>query len=160
MTGVSIMDDIKRAPDRLNITKKANAIIAKIDQEKYFGLQNNCISRSELFLFMMALGLSVRTPTRLENTHPGGLILASSLSSRTQSLMYALFISTLSGEDIDRVTQKDLVYEMAQQYANTGFEIIEDEMNKMTDKKLMWDVIQELDNKYDELFPDENTIES
>lgn len=148
------MNDAKKGPDRLNITRKARNIITRVDQEKYFGLQINNTSRSELILFMMALGISAKTPTRLENTYPEALILENSITSRTISFMYALFIGILEDEDIDKITQKELVYDMAQQYANTGFEILEDEMNKMTDKKLMWNVIQELDNKYDELFPD------
>ena len=48
--------DIKK-PDRLNISKNAKEIIDSIDSTNYFSLGDKTTSRSELFLFAMALGI-------------------------------------------------------------------------------------------------------
>lgn len=141
------MDTPSKKPDRINITKKARELVSKIDETKYFSLQDNMISRSELFLFAMAIGIDT-IPTKLENTYPGGLILEKSVESRTRALMYALFIKNLEGKDLDEITKKDAVYTMAQEYANTGFEIIEDYMGKKKDFDLIWDLFEELDSQY------------
>ncbi|KUO76551.1 MAG: hypothetical protein APF77_05325 [Clostridia bacterium BRH_c25] len=141
------MDTPSKNPDRINITKKARELVSKIDETKYFGLQDNIISRSELFLFAMAIGADT-IPTKLENTYPGGLILEKSIENRTKALMYALFIKNLEGKDLDEIAKKDAVYTMAQEYANTGFEIIEDYMGKKKDIDLIWDLLEELDSQY------------
>jgi len=95
----------------------------------------------------MAIG-SDTIPTKLENTYPGGLVLEKSIDSHTKALMYALFINNLKNLDIDEISKKDAVYHMAQEFANTGFEVIEDYMSKKKDKDLLWYLLDELDAQY------------
>ena len=106
------------------------------------------INRTELFAFAMAVGADT-VPTKLENIYPGGLVLEKSIDTRTKALMYALFIKNLGDGDLDEITKKDAVYSMAQEYANTGFEIIEDYMNKKKDTDLIWDLLEEMDKQYE-----------
>ena len=141
------MDVTVKSPYRINVTKKVRDLVSKIDKIQYFGLQDSMISRSELFLFAMAIGAEA-VPTKLENINPGGLVLENSIDSRTKSLMYALFIKNLENKDLDTITQKDAVYNMAQEYANTGFEIIDDYISKKKDTELIWDFLEELDVQY------------
>lgn len=143
--------DIKK-PDRLNISKNAKEIIDSIDSTNYFSLGDKTTSRSELFLFAMALGIDT-IPTQLENTHPGGLILEKSIDSTTLSSMYANFISSLQDEQLDEITNKGKVFKMAQEFANTGFENIDDYMkNKKNQKDLAWELLKEMDNQYNNYF--------
>lgn len=143
--------DIKK-PDRLNISKNAKEIIDNIDSNNYFALGDKTTSRSELFLFAMALGIDT-IPTQLENTYPGGLILEKSIDSTTLSSMYASFINSLQDEQLDEITNKGKVFKMAQEYANTGFENIDDYMkNKKNQKDLAWELLKEMDNQYNSYF--------
>ena len=142
------MSSITKNPDRLNITKKAKSIIDKIDQNKYLSLDVATTTRSDLFVLAMALGIET-VPTKVENIYPGGLILGASIDNRLRALMYAYFICKLPNIDmLDNVTNKEYVYNTAQEFANTGFEILDDYINNKKDSELLWDLLQELDNQY------------
>jgi len=67
--------------------------------------------------------------------------------------MYSQFISLLIDPDneLDAIADKGHVYKMAEQYANTGFEIIADYLNKKKPKDLVWDLFLELDTQYEEI---------
>lgn len=141
------MEIKSKHPDRINISKRAREIVDKIDKAKYFGLQDSVVSRSELFSFAMAIGADT-VPTKLENIYSGGLVLEKSIDSRTKALMYALFINKLGDGDLDEMTKKDPVYSLAQEYANTGFEIMEDYMERKKDSELIWELLEDLDLQY------------
>ena len=142
------MSTIAKNPDRINITKKAKTIIDKIDKSKYLNLDSTTATRSELFTFAMALGIDT-IPTILENVHPGGFILESSIDDMTKALAYASFISKLPNIDmLDNIDNKDSVYNKAQEYANTGFEILDYYVENKKDYELIWDLLEELDNQY------------
>ena len=144
------MENVSKSPDRINTTKRARELMTRIDESKYFCLHDSIVSRSELFTFAMAIGAET-VPTKLENIYPGGLVLEGSIKTNTKALMYALFIGNLGNSDIDEITKKDSVYSMAQEYANTGFEIIEDYMNKKKDIDLFWNLLEELDLQYQKI---------
>lgn len=137
-------------PDRISTSKKARTIMKAIDDREYFGLQDNAITRSELFLFAMALG-SETSPTTLDNLD--GLVLDKSIDPKTVASIYALFIDkSKAADNLDAITHKDEVYMLAQEYANTGFENIEDYLQKKNDVDLMWELLDELDKQYAGLF--------
>lgn len=144
------MSTIAKNPDRINITKKAKIVVDAIDQSKYLSLEFPSTTRSELFIFAMALGIDT-IPTKLENVNPGGFILDSSIDSTTRALLYAYFIGKLPNVSmLDTVTNTECVYNIAQEYANTGFEILDDYMDNKKDCELIWDFLEELDNQYHE----------
>lgn len=151
------MEAKQNYPDRINISKRARETVDKIDDTKYFDLQDSAISRSELFSFAMAIGVDTANPTKLENIYPGGLILDKSIDSCTKALVYALFISSLDGGDLDQITEKDAVYSFAQEYANTGFEVLADYMSKKKDSELIWDLLEELELQYASIMEAEKT---
>lgn len=145
------MDEAKM-PDRLYYSVKAKQLLEKIDEINYFGLGLvKGISRSELFLFAMSLGVESQTMTEIAN--PLGLILDKSIDSKTQASMYAQFISLLTDaeNELDAVTDRSRVYKIAERYANTGFKIIEDYFNKKKPEDLVWDLFLELDGQYEKL---------
>lgn len=141
------MDDIiDKMPDRIYISQTAKKVIDKIDELDYLGLGKQSASRSELFLFAMSLGVDTY-PTRLDSVI--GLILEKSFSAQMQSLLYALFIDKKTNQDmLDLITDKEQVYSLAQKYANTGFEILEDYMQKGKDVEVVWSLIDEIDKQY------------
>jgi hypothetical protein len=147
--------ELMKAPDRIYTTIKVKDLTNAIDNAPYFGLERTSISRSELFLFAMALG-SEAIPTKLDSINSGGLVLEKSIDSRTKALMYALYIEHMPQKNnLDSITNKGEVYNQAQEYANTGFEIIEGYMQQKKDQDLIWDLLVELDEQYEKEFPEE-----
>lgn len=141
------MDNRQKKPDRLNVSQKAQEVIDRIDEKNFFGLGKESISRSELFLFAMALGVDT-LPTKLENIHAGGLILDKSIDSATLANLYALFIAELGEDKLDGITNKQEVYRKAQEYANTGFLILEDYLQKYSPDDLAWELLREMEESY------------
>lgn len=143
-----VMEDVMdRKPDRIYTTQAAKKVIDKIDELDYLALGKQSSSRSELFLFAMALGVDTYQ-TKLDTVN--GLILEKSFGGQMEALLYALFINKKTDQNtLDLVTDKEQVYSLAQEYANTGFDILEDYMQKEKDMDLVWTLIEELDNQYD-----------
>ncbi len=142
-----------KIPDRLNYSTKSKQMLEKIDDVNYIGLGLKGTTRSELFLFAMALGVESKTKTEVVNPYSGGLILDKSIDGKTQASMYSQFISLLKDpeNELDTVVDKSSVYKMAEQYANTGFEIIADYLDKKKPEDLVWDIFLELDTQYNEI---------
>lgn len=150
------MNETVKEPDRIFVSKHASEIIDKIDRKNYFGLSKSVITRPELFLFAMALGYET-LPTKLENTV--GLFLDKDTErlGTLKSLMYALFIKDLKNQDqLDEIDNTNKVYDLCQQYANTGFEILEDYLKNKTEDALTMNLIKENNESYDKLFNDNN----
>lgn len=138
-------EDSKNA-DRLNVSEVSWRIITDISNDNYFGL--NEIQRSELFSFAMALAVD-SVPTQLKNKHQGGLVLDRSIDSNTKANIYGLFISHLEDkENLEPITQLSNVFKLAEEYANTGFQILDDYKQKKSDVDLIPDLIVELDKLY------------
>lgn len=148
--------EIIKNPDRLNYSTKAKQLLDRIEESNYIGLANKGgtgVSRSEIFLFAMALGAESKSPTEVKNPYAGGLVLDKSIDSQTQATMYAQFISQLSEpeNDLDDITKKGEVYKLAEKYANTGFEYIEGYIDTKKPETLVWDLFLELDAQYEAL---------
>ena len=145
--------ETSKVPDRLNYSTQAKQLIKKIDEIDYMGLGTKSITRSELFLFAMSLGVESKTKTKIVNAYTGGLVLDKSIDNRTKASMYSLFISLLEdpSNELDKTTDKTEIYKMAEQYANTGFEIIEDYYDNKKDEDLLWDLFLELDSQYEDI---------
>jgi len=140
-------------PNRLNYSTKAKQLLEKIDEENYFGLGLKGSTRSELFLFAMSLGAETNRKTEITHPYSGGLILEKSIDSKTKALMYAQYIASLEDPDsgLDSIRNKSLVYKAAEQYANTGFEIIANYFDTKKAEDLVWDLFLELDAQYDKI---------
>jgi hypothetical protein len=105
----------------------------------------------------MALGLESKTETELESKHPGGFILDNSINPRTRASIYSQFIIALdnTNDELDAINDKSKVYELAEQYANTGFKIIEDYYDKKKGETLLWELFTELDKQYESIVKEE-----
>ncbi len=143
------MSETNKKIDRLSVSKEAINLIDVIDKKRYLDLDKYTITRTELFLFAMALGIETKAATSIEGASQVGLILEQSMKNIDKSLIYALFLhSHTSDGNLDDALNKDNVYSVAQQYANTGFQIIDDFINTKSAEKLSWELIKELDEQY------------
>lgn len=145
------MNNSLKGPDRIDVTQRVHDLIGKIDALKFFRLDNpSGTTRSELFIFAMALGLDFM-PKKLENTK--GLVLAKSIDHNTNALMLAQSIYESKSdnlEELDKVISPSHYYHVAEEYANCGFSIIEEDMRKKTDS-LMWEYLRMLEEKFEKL---------
>lgn len=133
----------------LNISKDAKEIIDKIDKERFLGLNNPETSRTDLFLFAMALGLETDTKIPLSNKE--GLTRTSYLI-KDEALLYSVFIDKMGDKNnLEECTEKNKVFELAEEYANTGFDLIKNMMDTKSEQINMLEMIEELDNKYNEI---------
>ena len=143
------METIK-IPDRLNYSQKAHDVIEHIDSENYMGLGGNKLTRSELFLFAMSLGIESRHKTPLSNVYTGGLVLDKSIDSKTRAGMLAQYVDELNdpSDQLDAIADTGNVYKNAEQYANTGFEILADYLENKKPFDLALEMFMELDEAY------------
>ena len=141
------------APDRLNYSQEAHRVIARTDSENYMGLGAGKLTRSELFLFAMALGVESGHGTPFASTYGGGLVLDKSIDPKTRACMFAQCISELSNpsDQLDAIADKGSVYKIAEQYANTGFLIIDDYLNTKKPFDLALEIFMELDEMYEQI---------
>ena len=137
-----------KEPDRIYVTKEDKKIIEKLDTTNYFGLRNQDTTRSDLFLFAMALG--VETNTREKLTNSDGLTLSKSLTSELKAIFFALYVKEVAGKDnLDKIADQASVFDYAEEYANVGFNIIEDYQKNHKDTDLCWVLMKELDEQYE-----------
>ena len=105
-------------------------------------------------MFAMSLGLKDGKATGLVTSH--GFILETSVRPQQLSLMTSLLAEKLiKNNEIEKVTEKDEVYSIAQRYANTGFARLKEYADKFSadkEEEILWNLLSELDDKYDELF--------
>lgn len=140
--------------DRLSIDKNVNdKIIPNIDEKKFMGLDKTNSDRIELFMFAMALGIKNQKRTPLRAKH--GFILETSIKGfdGAMSSIYSLLVDELRKEhEEDCIDNKELAFKVAEEYANTGFNIIDAWMNSGKDEEtLQYSLIEEMDSKFEEI---------
>jgi len=139
-----------KTPSRIFVSKEVDALIDTIDSKKYLDLDKSTTSRMELFLFAMALGIETKTPTIISSLSQGGLVLEQAIKNQEKTLMHACYINLMpESETIDSAADKEKVYSMAQEYANTGFHILEQYMQTKPAGTVVWDLVKELDDQYE-----------
>lgn len=141
--------------DRLYIEKSVNdEVVPLIDNTKFLNLDKLSVERIDLFLFAIALGLKDDKMLDLATSH--GFILETSVKPQQMSLMTSLFAENLiKNNEIEKVSDKDATYALAQKHANAGFKTIKEYVNKFSadkEEEIMWDLLSDLDDKYEELF--------
>jgi len=146
-----MFEDNKKIPDRLYISNNATDIVDQIDKNDILLLGKSSNNRLNLFLFAMARGLSTNLPTPLISSK--GFILESNIDIPHKALLYACYIGSLKDISfIDDILDKDKVYNLAQEYANTGFEIIESDMKETKESNMAFYMINELDKLHEKYF--------
>lgn len=118
----------------INVTiDHLDGIIKELDNSKYFllNLSNETASRTDLFNFALALGLREGGSTPLDTSK--GLIRTSNEDVKPYFFMYkSIYFDKVLSEDeskIDDITDIDAAFDLVEQYANTGFNIL-DRMRK------------------------------
>lgn len=140
----------------LNISKKYKDgfINNKIDNEKYFQLNmNNLTTRSDLYLFAIAIALvEKQEPTPLSKNGPSDTFVRTSYLNEYDTLLSALFFDKKIKDDtekIDDICNWDDVYALAEEYANSGFSVLEKWSTEIDQEILMLKLIDYMDKQYE-----------
>jgi len=137
--------------DRLSIDNRVNdKVIPMIDEMKFLGLDKSNSERIELFIFAMALGVKEKKRTPLKSQH--GFILEKSIRSMdgAMSNIVSLLVDEVrKSKEEDHIDDKDYAFRVAEEYANTGFSIIESWLTSKKDEETMqYSLIEEMDDKF------------
>lgn len=143
------MNNSKKAPIVLNVSLEAKKAIDKIEETHYFDLHNAMTSRTNLFLFAMALGLET-VPT--DFTQKESFVRVEYFTVHDEALLYSAFINQIEDKDsIDECVENDKVFDLAQKYANTGFTLIDNMIETKPESMAILEMIEELDNEYEKI---------
>ena len=141
--------------DRLSIDKKTkDTVIAKIDERKYLGLDNESIQHIDMFMFAAAVGIhkGVRTPLAVKL----GFIQATAIRPEQKSAIFSLMVDEMRKANMeDKINDQDMAFSIIQEYANTGLIEIGKWMDGQTSSEELWNLIGELDDMYEEYFGSE-----
>ena len=112
----------------------------------------------DLFMFAMAIGLKERKKTPLSASH--GFILESYISGNDFAKMFTLLVDELRRtNEEEKIGDKDAAFRIAQEYANTGFQVIQgwvETRGKKDEDALVWELISDLEEKFATCFPGED----
>lgn len=116
-------------------------------------------SQTALYLYALSLGVNkgVRTPSKVRE----GMILNQSFynTDLAKAFVYSVALQEFRKEHREGdIEDEDKVFLVAEEYANTGFEIIESMLGELQDsdeETIELDLMDQLDQKYRELMPEE-----
>lgn len=135
--------------DRLSIGEEYKPLIYDIDKVDLLNLKSNG-ERSDLFMIALALGVNkgVRTLSKAKY----GFILESAAKGKDSlmSFIYSIAVEELRKEKQENlITDTNIVYGIAEEYANTGFEVIKSmipDFSKYDEEEYEFTLIEIMDN--------------
>lgn len=142
----------------LNITKQQNKdIVKKIDSTNYMKL-GKPTSRLDLFCFAVAMGVregGVDINAPLQNKES---FVRDEYIGNERFLFSSLFFDERNVKTnpsmIDNVIDDVLTFQMAEKFAEAGFDVIKDYMHQLSDIQLCYQLLEEMDNKYQKILKD------
>lgn len=141
--------------DRLSIDKKTkDSVVAKIDERKFLGLDNDTVQHIEMFMFAAAVGIhkGVKTPLNTKL----GFIQATAIPPEQMSLLFSLMVDEMRNSNTeDKICDREIAFNIIQEYANTGLIEIGKWMDETRDNDKLWELIGDMDDMYDEYFDSE-----
>lgn len=135
-------------------------VIKKIDEKKFLRL--NRTERTErISLFIIAMVLGCKCKQRKPLQHKCGLIRLSAIHDEEMAVLKAVCLNECieNNENYDDINDIEVIFKIAEEYANTGFyelekninnfESIDEDIDENTD---LWESLVLLDKKYRVLF--------
>lgn len=133
----------------LDVTNAVNQFIKEeLEDKNFFFLNNKYTDRQDLFDFALALGVHADKATRLESKV--GLVRTERLTMPSTMHKYiAIYYDKVYAREghtnVDELSDYDRIFSVVEEYANTGFQMIIEEMKTNTsNENFMYDRINEL----------------
>lgn len=138
--------------DRIYVTKKVyDKLIPEIDRTNFLGL-GKPVERLALFMFAASIGIAEGKRTPLESRSDLVLEAVINKDHHSKSEMFAVLINqAIKDQEEDRISDKDYAYVIIQEYANTGFNMIESWMKDMDQEMVMLNLLVKLDQMHKEI---------
>lgn len=130
--------------DRFYVAKNNVEFIRSLNEKNNRYLKFN--TNKETFFYAMTLGTN--NPTEITGNREG-LFLDSNLNIQDEALLYSVVSEEL--DSLNELTEKNKVYGIAEKMANSGYRIIEDNINSVSYDNLTMKLFTELDELYENL---------
>lgn len=134
--------------DRLSIGTQYEKMIEEIDSVDMLNLKTNG-GRADIFIIAMALGVNKGIRTQSKAKH--GFILETSAKNKDSfmSFIYSVAVDELrkNGQE-NQIVDNNVVYNIAEEYANTGFEIMKEmvtDFSKYDEEDFEFELIEMMD---------------
>lgn len=147
----------------LNIAKAYDdGFIKEIENTKYFQLQKNPTTRTDLYCFAIALcAMEGKDPTPIQSVGPATTLVRTEFLTNCEPILSSVFFEQYlknNPDKIDDICNRDEVYNLAEKCANTGFGILKEYIESMDEETLFYKLIQYMDNKYNEIIEDVKSL--
>lgn len=145
------MNNASKEPRMIYIGAAQKKIVDKIDKNKFLDLNDVSMSRMDLFIFAMALGIESNIESNVKSKE--SFVRSEYVKIKHDALLYSIYIYQLQDkEQLDSIINRDKIFELAQNYANTGFDLIDDMMKNKAESIIELELIKELDEDYEKYF--------
>ena len=142
--------------DRLNIDRSRNEGIVKgiIDKTDLLKLKSD---GERLDIFMLAFALGVNAGLRTPSKGSEGFILEHVAKGRRSTMPNILSVAIeelRKTNEENKVVDDDLVYQIAEEYVNTGLDIIKGlvpDIDSYDEEEIIYHFIELIDNEYEKL---------
>ncbi len=141
----------------INTSQKViEKLIPTLDSSGYFLLGKSDLSRLELFDFAFALGCNRGYPTKVEGKK--SLIRQEGIGNEKYLYMSVYFKEKVKGDDskIDQITEDSNIYVLAEEFAETGFSVINDTMKNSSAETFCLSLLTEMEEMYEKIKSDMN----
>lgn len=140
----------------LNIAKVYDdGFIEDIEKRKFFQLQKNAATRTDLYCFAIAIGeMEGKEPTSIQNVGATKSFVRTEFLTNVEPLLSCLYYDKElknNPESIDNICNRDEVYNLAEKCANTGFGVLKDWTENLDEETLFYKLIGYMDKKYEEI---------
>lgn len=131
-------------------------LLPKVDEQNYFCLTNHRDSfpRRQFFNFLLGLGYKNHVKTPLEKKESLYRVENMRNEKSFYPAIYFAEVVAAQPEKIDEVLNEDKVFNMIEEYANTGFSVLEDYYGSLNSEMLMLTLLDEMNTVYEEFTKD------
>ncbi len=113
---------IEKQPDRLYIDSKDRALYEELEKEIFNS--PDLKERKNQFFFALAIGFRSKIRQPFNSKESGGFFRSEYLQPRDSALLDAIAI--YATDDVDVITNRDMVFNIAEEYAHAGIRLLYD----------------------------------
>lgn len=147
--------EISRAPRAtVNIDRRVDeSLVGRLDETNYLGLGKSSCARADLMLYAMAVGWDAKLSAKLERPSSGGFARTESFSPLVTAMVRLLHFANIGFDMPDGLRDVNAGYSYMEEYANSGFRLIEGDLDSHLDSEEKANlIIADLDGRYEKWF--------
>ena len=145
-------DDIRAIPATIAIEQHfKDELVNDIREQNYLGFESS--HNEELFLYALALGWTQRMKPEVKRKASGGWARTESFTPKLCTCIDLLHYIEMGLDKPDELRDRKRAYKLAEEYANGGFLMMEQEMKSEPDsEQAAHELVEWMDRKYREFF--------